>query len=360
MYLLLKAEHAEPESNGDSALIQSHPIMLHLQRLNALIQNLEDGVETKAPGLCEQLENLIKAAALMGAPLDGALDDDDIDDKLGNSGDEGADSIDATQRKDLVETIELGSRNDDADAVDSEEADGSSDDEDESASRRATVLTEARFGLRPSEIANEKKTRTKRSRLVISDAGDDDMDDSQQRTISQSLATTLNSIEQRSGTRMRRTAPPAEHVDDDDDDSKFRRGLATDEADAEGLNDPELDGDDDDNGAGDFYSQVSKQSKARKEQRKDFYSVAPKFPRVEGVIDGERALSNVILKNRGLVAHKAKINRNPRVKKREQYRKAIIRRKGAVRDVRTDEGHKYGGEATGIKSGLSRSRKLAR
>jgi len=64
------------------------------------------------------------------------------------------------------------------------------------------------------------------------------------------------------------------------------------------------------------------------------------------------------MKNRGLVAHKSKLNRNPRVKKREQYRKALVRRKGHVREVRTDEGHKYGGEATGIKSGLSRSRKL--
>ncbi len=35
-----------------------------------------------------------------------------------------------------------------------------------------------------------------------------------------------------------------------------------------------------------------------------------------------------------------------------------VRRKGQVREVRTDEGHKYGGEETGIKSGLSRSRKL--
>ena len=65
------------------------------------------------------------------------------------------------------------------------------------------------------------------------------------------------------------------------------------------------------------------------------------------------------MKNRGLVAHKAKINRNPRVKKREQYRKALVRRKGAIREVRTDEGHRYAGEGTGIKSGLSRSRKLA-
>ena len=76
-------------------------------------------------------------------------------------------------------------------------------------------------------------------------------------------------------------------------------------------------------------------------------------------MEGERAISKTILQNRGLVAHKSKLNRNPRVKKREQYRKALIRRKGAVREVRTDEGHKYGGEDTGIKSGLSRSRKLS-
>ena len=73
---------------------------------------------------------------------------------------------------------------------------------------------------------------------------------------------------------------------------------------------------------------------------------------------GERGVTRAIMKNRGLVAHKNKLNRNPRVKKREQYRKALIRRKGTVREVRTDEGHKYGGEETGIKSGVSRSRKL--
>jgi Sas10 C-terminal domain len=43
------------------------------------------------------------------------------------------------------------------------------------------------------------------------------------------------------------------------------------------------------------------------------------------------------MKNRGLVAHKSKLNRNPRVKKREQYRKALVRRKGHVREVRMEE-----------------------
>ena len=74
----------------------------------------------------------------------------------------------------------------------------------------------------------------------------------------------------------------------------------------------------------------------------------------------KRAASYQIMKNRGLVAHKAKINRNPRVKKREQFRKATIARKGQVRDMRdSGEGARYGGEATGIRSNLTRSRKIA-
>ena len=85
---------------------------------------------------------------------------------------------------------------------------------------------------------------------------------------------------------------------------------------------------------------------------------SPKFPRVDEEIEGERPVGRTIMKNRGLKPHRPKLNRNPRVKKREQYRKALIRRKGAVRDIRTGEGHKYGGEETGIKSGLTRSRKL--
>jgi len=54
-------------------------------------------------------------------------------------------------------------------------------------------------------------------------------------------------------------------------------------------------------------------------------------------VSGERQISKVILKNRGLVPHKAKINGNPRVEKREQYRKALIRRKGTVQEIRADE-----------------------
>ena len=74
---------------------------------------------------------------------------------------------------------------------------------------------------------------------------------------------------------------------------------------------------------------------------------------------GERAVGYQIMKNRGLVPHQKKANKNPRVRKREQYRKAVIRRKGAVRDIRTGEAVTYGGEDTGIKTGISCSHKLA-
>jgi Sas10 C-terminal domain len=48
---------------------------------------------------------------------------------------------------------------------------------------------------------------------------------------------------------------------------------------------------------------------------------------------GRRGASYEIIKNRGLTPHRNKLARNPRVKKREAYRKAVIRRKGQVRDV---------------------------
>lgn len=80
----------------------------------------------------------------------------------------------------------------------------------------------------------------------------------------------------------------------------------------------------------------------------------------EDLDDGaKRAASYQIIKNRGLTAYKSKLNRNPRAKKREQYRRAQIRRKGQVRDIRdAAEGANYGGEASGIRARISRSRSL--
>lgn len=80
-------------------------------------------------------------------------------------------------------------------------------------------------------------------------------------------------------------------------------------------------------------------------------------------------------KNKGLTPHRKKEQRNPRVKHRMKFRKAVIRRKGAVniylilvyiflltqmfqvREPRK-ELSRYGGEISGIKSTVSRSIKI--
>lgn len=72
---------------------------------------------------------------------------------------------------------------------------------------------------------------------------------------------------------------------------------------------------------------------------------------------GKRAINYQIAKNKGLTPHRSKEQRNPRVKHRMKFRKANIRRKGAVREVRK-ELSKYGGEMSGIKASVIRSVKL--
>ncbi|TMW69346.1 hypothetical protein Poli38472_001502 [Pythium oligandrum] len=113
-----------------------------------------------------------------------------------------------------------------------------------------------------------------------------------------------------------------------------------------------------------FYEAALREKEALDQAKKQFYShekpgLASSDEEDSDEDDGgKRGASFEIIKNKGLKAHKNKLNRNPRVKKRMQYRKAVIRRKGQVRDVRVGEAGRYGGESTGIKSNLTRSRKL--
>lgn len=72
---------------------------------------------------------------------------------------------------------------------------------------------------------------------------------------------------------------------------------------------------------------------------------------------GKRSITYQIAKNKGLTPHRKKEQRNPRVKHRNKFRKAKIRRKGAVREVRK-ELSRYGGELSGIKSTVTKSIKL--
>ncbi|XP_046617345.1 something about silencing protein 10 [Neodiprion virginianus] len=74
-------------------------------------------------------------------------------------------------------------------------------------------------------------------------------------------------------------------------------------------------------------------------------------------VDGKRAITRQIAKNKGLTPHRRKDLRNPRLKLRNKYRKAKIRRKGAVREVRKEE-TRYSGETFGINARVKKSIKL--
>ncbi|NXI09393.1 SAS10 protein, partial [Irena cyanogastra] len=80
------------------------------------------------------------------------------------------------------------------------------------------------------------------------------------------------------------------------------------------------------------------------------------------VLEGEdpnkkRGVTYQMIKNKGLTPKRRKIDRNPRVKHREKFRRAKIRRKGQVREVRR-ELHRYAGELSGIRAGVKKGRKL--
>ncbi|EDU40173.1 Sas10/Utp3 family protein [Pyrenophora tritici-repentis Pt-1C-BFP] len=78
--------------------------------------------------------------------------------------------------------------------------------------------------------------------------------------------------------------------------------------------------------------------------------------------DGRRQISYQIQKNKGLTPHRKKSVRNPRVKKKEKYKEKQKKLKSMKQVFDKGAAAKgsasYGGELTGIKSGLVRSRKL--
>lgn len=73
--------------------------------------------------------------------------------------------------------------------------------------------------------------------------------------------------------------------------------------------------------------------------------------------EDRRGITYEMSKNKGLTAQKKKSVRNPRVKHRMKFKKALVKRKSQVREPRK-EVSKYGGEFSGIKSSLVRSIKF--
>lgn len=70
-----------------------------------------------------------------------------------------------------------------------------------------------------------------------------------------------------------------------------------------------------------------------------------------------RPINVAIQKNRGLTPYKKKEYRNPRVKHKLKYKKAMSKRRRNIKQVQT-EYHRYSGEASGIKTSTVKSVKL--
>ncbi|OMJ07616.1 hypothetical protein AYI70_g12066 [Smittium culicis] len=122
----------------------------------------------------------------------------------------------------------------------------------------------------------------------------------------------------------------------------------------------------------DYYEQVKKQSKtakeakiSRKQEGKASKNVGWKQVLEENLeneayiedTSEKRPINYQILKNKGLTPKRNKINRNPRVKKKVKYASAK-KKLSSTRQVYKQPTTAYAGEATGIKSNLSKSVKL--
>ncbi|NWU49318.1 SAS10 protein, partial [Dromas ardeola] len=113
----------------------------------------------------------------------------------------------------------------------------------------------------------------------------------------------------------------------------------------------------DEEAALEYYKKMEEKLKLKRKRTEDQDALEE-----EAVLEGEdpnkkRGVTYQMIKNKGLMPRRKKIDRNPRVKHREKFRRAKIRRKGQVREVRR-ELQRYAGELSGIRAGVKKSRKL--
>lgn len=103
-----------------------------------------------------------------------------------------------------------------------------------------------------------------------------------------------------------------------------------------------------------LYKQVKQQRAAELAAKAEIYSRTKATPSSPETVNGKRKISYQMEKNRGLTRKRKKLTKNPRKKYKLKFQDAENRRKGQVREVKKPT-HLYGGEATGINAGISRS-----
>lgn len=107
-------------------------------------------------------------------------------------------------------------------------------------------------------------------------------------------------------------------------------------------------------------SRAKKLQKETSQAIKDQLKLA-KQHKPEKVVEGRRGTSKRILENRGLVRVRKSKAGNARLSNRRKFEKAVKRRRGAVQEMREGaaDGVTYEGEATGVRTHLMKSRRLA-
>jgi len=111
-----------------------------------------------------------------------------------------------------------------------------------------------------------------------------------------------------------------------------------------------------------MYSAAAGAAASRKAAKRAAYDPVARFAPVHAAeaaqAAGKRGITGAMSSNRGLTPHRNKDMKNPRKKHRLQYAKALVRRSGAVREATAGAAGGYAGEATGIKTHVTKSRKL--
>ncbi|NXV14239.1 SAS10 protein, partial [Cepphus grylle] len=136
--------------------------------------------------------------------------------------------------------------------------------------------------------------------------------------------------------------------------SKRAPALANGRASADELSD---ESDLDEEAALEYYKKMEEKLKLKRKRTEDQDALEEEAVPEQEDPNKKRGVTYQMIKNKGLTPRRKKIDRNPRVKHREKFRRAKIRRKGQVREVRR-ELDRYAGELSGIRAGVKKSRKL--
>lgn len=108
----------------------------------------------------------------------------------------------------------------------------------------------------------------------------------------------------------------------------------------------------------DLYTEFAARKAAKKAATAEAEGARGNVAAAEEEADGRRGIGRQIEKNRGLTPHRNKLARNPRKKLREKFGKALVRRGSQVAKPKQGTDGGYGGETSGIKTKLSKSRRL--